>query len=39
MSFRITLSPSERSFDVDRDEPILNAAIRSGIGLPYGQNQ
>lgn len=36
MSFRITLSPSERHFDVARDEPILNAAIRSGIGLPYG---
>ncbi|MBQ0958973.1 CDP-6-deoxy-delta-3,4-glucoseen reductase [Ideonella sp. 4Y11] len=36
MSFRITLTPSERHFDVARDEPILNAAIRSGIGLPYG---
>jgi len=36
MSFRITLKPSERSFDSAPDEPILNAAIRSGIGLPYG---
>jgi len=36
MTFRITLKPSERQFDVARDEPILNAAIRSGIGLPYG---
>jgi CDP-4-dehydro-6-deoxyglucose reductase, E3 len=36
MSFRITLAPSERHFDVARNEPILNAAIRSGIGLPYG---
>ena len=36
MTFRITLTPSERSFDVARDEPILNAAIRQGIGLPYG---
>jgi CDP-4-dehydro-6-deoxyglucose reductase len=36
MTFRITLTPSERSFDVARDEPILNAAIRSGVGLPYG---
>lgn len=36
MSFRITLKPSERQFDVDRDEPILHAAIRAGIGLPYG---
>ncbi|MBQ0943669.1 CDP-6-deoxy-delta-3,4-glucoseen reductase [Ideonella sp. 4Y16] len=36
MTFRITLKPSERQFDVARDEPILNAAIRAGIGLPYG---
>lgn len=36
MSFTITLQPSERSFDVARDEPILTAAIRQGVGLPYG---
>ena len=36
MSFCITLKPSERRFQADRDEPILNAAIREGIGLPYG---
>jgi CDP-4-dehydro-6-deoxyglucose reductase len=36
MTFTITLTPSERSFDVARDEPILSAAIRQGIGLPYG---
>jgi CDP-4-dehydro-6-deoxyglucose reductase, E3 len=36
MSFSITLKPSERRFQADRDEPILNAAIREGIGLPYG---
>jgi len=36
MTFRITLQPSARSFDVAADEPILNAAIRAGIGLPYG---
>jgi CDP-4-dehydro-6-deoxyglucose reductase, E3 len=36
MTFRITLKPSERSFDVARDEPILSAAIRDGVGLPYG---
>ncbi len=36
MTFRITLQPSTRSFDVAADEPILNAAIRAGIGLPYG---
>lgn len=36
MSFTITLQPAERSFTVDADEAILPAAIRQGIGLPYG---
>lgn len=36
MSFCITLKPSDRRFQADRDEPILYAAIREGIGLPYG---
>ena len=36
MPFTVTLQPSGRSFSVDRDEPILTAAIRQGIGLPYG---
>lgn len=36
MSFTVTVQPSGRSFDVDRDEPVLLAAIRQGIGLPYG---
>jgi CDP-4-dehydro-6-deoxyglucose reductase len=36
MSLTITIKPSERSFEVERDEPILAAAIRAGIGLPYG---
>ncbi|MFZ5547998.1 MAG: CDP-6-deoxy-delta-3,4-glucoseen reductase [Pseudomonadota bacterium] len=36
MTFTVTLHPSERAFDVARDEPILGAAIRQGIGLPYG---
>jgi CDP-4-dehydro-6-deoxyglucose reductase len=36
MSFSITLQPSGRVFQVERDEPILQAAIRQGIGLPYG---
>jgi CDP-4-dehydro-6-deoxyglucose reductase len=36
MSFNVTLLPSERRFEVQRDEPILSAAIRHGIGLPYG---
>ena len=36
MPFTVTVQPSGRSFSVERDEPILHAAIRSGIGLPYG---
>jgi CDP-4-dehydro-6-deoxyglucose reductase len=36
MSFTVTVQPSGRTFSVERDEPILHAAIREGIGLPYG---
>ena len=36
MTFTVTVQPSGRSFNVSRDEPILSAAIREGIGLPYG---
>jgi CDP-4-dehydro-6-deoxyglucose reductase len=36
MTFTVTLTPSQRTIDVSRDEPILAAAIRQGIGLPYG---
>ncbi|MBK9364158.1 MAG: CDP-6-deoxy-delta-3,4-glucoseen reductase [Rubrivivax sp.] len=36
MSFQVTLQPAERVFGVESDEPILTAAIRQGIGLPYG---
>ena len=36
MSFNITLTPANRQFSVERDEAILPAAIRQGIGLPYG---
>jgi CDP-4-dehydro-6-deoxyglucose reductase len=36
MTFRVTVQPAGVSFDVARDEPVLAAAIRSGIGLPYG---
>ncbi|HEY2926197.1 CDP-6-deoxy-delta-3,4-glucoseen reductase [Piscinibacter sp.] len=36
MTFTVTVQPSGRSFSVERDEPILAAAIRQGIGLPYG---
>ena len=36
MSFNITLQPANRAFTTLRDEPILSAAIRHGIGMPYG---
>jgi CDP-4-dehydro-6-deoxyglucose reductase len=36
MSFQITIRPAERRFEASRDEPILAAAIRQGIALPYG---
>jgi CDP-4-dehydro-6-deoxyglucose reductase len=36
MSFHIQIRPAEQSFTVERDEAILPAAIRQGIGLPYG---
>jgi CDP-4-dehydro-6-deoxyglucose reductase, E3 len=36
MTFTITVQPSGRSFLAERDEPILHAAIRQGVGLPYG---
>jgi CDP-4-dehydro-6-deoxyglucose reductase, E3 len=36
MTFTVTLRPSGRSFQVDPDETVLQAAIREGVGLPYG---
>lgn len=36
MSFKITLEPAGLQFDVAADEAILPAAIRQGVGLPYG---
>lgn len=36
MSFKVTIQPGGHAFSVERDEPILMAAIRHGIGLPYG---
>lgn len=36
MSFNISVLPSGRSFTANADEPLLAAAIRQGIGLPYG---
>jgi CDP-4-dehydro-6-deoxyglucose reductase len=34
--FHITVQPSGRAFSADGGEAILQAAIRQGIGLPYG---
>ncbi|MFO1244939.1 MAG: CDP-6-deoxy-delta-3,4-glucoseen reductase [Ramlibacter sp.] len=34
--FQITVQPSGRSFTANPEEAILPAAIRQGIGLPYG---
>jgi len=34
--FKVTVQPSGRAFDVDGGEAILPAAIRQGIGMPYG---
>ena len=36
MTFTITVEPSGRRFTASPDETILTAAIRQGIGLPYG---
>ena len=36
MTLRITLQPSGLDFTVQRDETLLAAAIRQGVGLPYG---
>ncbi len=36
MSFNITVQPSGRTFAAETDEALLAAAIRQGIGLPYG---
>lgn len=36
MPFTVTVQPSGRAFGVERDEPVLTAAVRQGIGLPYG---
>jgi CDP-4-dehydro-6-deoxyglucose reductase, E3 len=34
--FKITVHPSGRTFSADTGEAILPAAIRQGIGMPYG---
>jgi CDP-4-dehydro-6-deoxyglucose reductase, E3 len=36
LSFNVSVLPSNRSFTVTQDEPILIAGIRQGVTLPYG---
>ncbi|HZX25494.1 MAG TPA: CDP-6-deoxy-delta-3,4-glucoseen reductase [Telluria sp.] len=36
MTFQITVQPSGHTFTCESDETVLAAAIRGGIGLPYG---
>ncbi len=36
MSYKVTIHPSGHQFDVDPGEPILDAAMRHNIDLPYG---
>jgi CDP-4-dehydro-6-deoxyglucose reductase len=36
MTFQVTVTPSGRQFSCDADETILSAALRAGVGLPYG---
>src|SRR3954463_13818453 len=35
-AFQVSVQPSGRTFGVNAEEPILAAAIRQGIGMPYG---
>ena len=36
MTFQVLVNPSGRQFSCDAGESILSAAIRAGVGLPYG---
>jgi CDP-4-dehydro-6-deoxyglucose reductase len=36
MTFQITVQPSGHQFTCDDDETVLAAAMRAGVGLPYG---
>ncbi|MGZ5817999.1 MAG: CDP-6-deoxy-delta-3,4-glucoseen reductase [Burkholderiaceae bacterium] len=36
MTFQVTVQPSGRQFTCDEGETVLAAAIRAGVGLPYG---
>lgn len=36
MGFQISVQPSQRTFQAESDETILDAALRQGLNLPYG---
>lgn len=36
MAYTVTVLPSGASFTVEEDEPILEAALRQGVVIPYG---
>ncbi len=36
MTFQVTVTPSGRQFSCEADETVLSAALRAGVGLPYG---
>lgn len=36
MGFQISVQPSQRAFQAEPDETILEAALRQGLSLPYG---
>lgn len=36
MSFKVTVQPSGHQFTCEADETVLAAAMKAGIGLPYG---
>lgn len=36
MTFQVTVQPSGRQFNCDDGDTVLAAAIRAGVGLPYG---
>lgn len=36
MTFQVTVQPSGHQFACEADETVLAAAIRAGVGLPYG---
>lgn len=36
MTFQVTVTPSGRQFSCEDGETVLGAALRAGVGLPYG---